>query len=462
MATRHYTEEAYEQIKRTIEEIDNTDVNPVADFLGDIFQRIGQFLEIYKLEDYQNDFQKWYDNVLDSHDTTMNAVDSIFSAVDSVDFEYRDIMDGVHTSIVAFQGTLNTLRDVISGKISLSEGKKAAEGYLSFGKNALNGSFNTLLTKMEQGTLWDASLALVGDAIKLGAGYLKCKAGGNAADYKNFVDTCLATVCDLRAMGTILVTVPVGIVGAYFGMSYDDYLDFRFRQLTKARELKDTNSISDLLENLAEDMDEQVAACPKDNPLYPVVAAIAEIAQANAAVAKVIDLAVDIYGIGKDLKDTHDMIYGQSYTAKEYANAFAEKDYWNILECTESETGVIIRAKGSPGEMITEIVSDRIGLPLSGWTDPSKFDGNVLKTAGTLWSYGEKLLPNPVDGHSNISDIPDVAFSKFKDTKFLKDIFDLVRDLDDLVHSDPTENATSGGTGDNLYIGRVPLPGGAK
>ena len=469
MATRYYTEEAYEQIKRTIEEIDNTDVNPVVDFFGDLFQRIGQFLQLYKVDDYQNDIQKWYNKVLDSHNTTMIAVDSIFDAVDSVDFEYRDIMDRVHTSIVDFQGTLNTLRDVISGKTTLAEGKKAAEGYLTSGKNALNNAYDTLLSRMEKRVLLESLLALGGDVIKLGAGFVGLCVPAPPQEYavkcKKFLDTFTATLGDLGATTTGLLVEGIFGVGSLFGMDRKNYLDFRFNQLMEAKNYKDTNSVSDWLGGMAEDLNEDLADCPKDSPLYPVFKTFAGASQFASDSADVVDIAVDAYDIVSDLKDTHDnidkWINGEIFTEKGYAEAFDKIKDREILDFFEGEDGWIVKVKVEPTEFISTVISDRTGIPLSGWDDSSKYDGNVLKTMGTIWSYGEKLLSAPADGYSKIHEIPEVAFGKFKDTKFLKDIFDFARGLDDFARSDPFSSTADSGMIDTMGIGRIPSPDAA-
>ena len=250
----------------------------------------------------------------------------------------------------------------------------------------------------------------------------------------------------LAAMGAIISTIPVGVVGAFTGMSYDDYLDYRFKQLMRAQKLKDTDSVTDLLDRIAEDMDTQVAKCPKDSPLYPVVVAIADKAHTNAEASKVLDIVVDAYGIGKDLKDTHDLIYGKEYTLGEFVETFEGEDgYPRILEITDGNNGPILRAKSSPAETFKTIMSGRTGIPLSGWDDPSKFDGNVFKVAGTLWSYGEKLLPDPQTGQVDIVGLEDVRISKIKEVGFLEDVFDFVRDLDDLVSPDPAVELSGGG-----------------
>lgn len=450
MATRHYTEEAYEQIKQTIEQIDNTDVSPVKDFFSDLLLRLGQFLKLYSVEQYQNDMQTWYTKVLDSHNATMSQVDSIFNAVDTVDFEYRDIMDGGLDSIVSFRSTLNCLRNVISGKTSLADGKAAATGYLAAGTSSLNSSCDEILTKMQQRTLWDASKALFGDAINLGAGYVKCLYGkGNIADYKNLGDTILATGCDLLSMAAIVIA-PLGALGdaldGKMDMSYEDYIDAQFMLLSPAQKLKDVNSVSDLLDNLAEDMGEQREKCPQNSPMFPFISKTAHLIEKTAKNYKMIDIAVDAYGIGKDLKDIHDTVdgwmYGKDYTVSEFVDEFEHKSFndWEIIDRNWANNEATFTVKDTASGIVKKVVSNWFGVPTTGWNDPSKFDGNVYKTVGTLWSYAEKIIPD-IDGGSNIDALPDVFFGKHKDTGFLKDIFDFARDLDEY-----SSNLGSGGS----------------
>lgn len=437
MATRNYTTEAYEQIKQTIEQIDSTDVNLVKEFFSDLFMRVGQFLELVSIEQYENDMQSWYEKILDSHNTTLNKVDEIFNDVDTVDFEYRDMMEEAVESIVNFRSTVNCLRDVISGKTSLADGKATADKFLAAGRNSLNGAYDTILTKMEQETLWDASLALFGDAIKLGAGYIKCRRSGNVADYINLADTILATACDLLSMGAI-VLAPLGALGdaldGKMDMSYEEYLDVRFMLLSPAQELKEVNSISDLLGNLAADMDEQLAECPEDSPLYPVVKTIANVSQVASDTYEVVNIAVDAYGVVSDMKDIHDnidgWINGKDYTIGEFVDNYEHEQFgdWKIIDSSYSDNRAILTVKDTPSGFVKKIISNWTGVPISGWNNPSKFDGNVYKTAGTLWSYAEKLIPDPVAGRSNIEELPDVFLGKFKDTSFLKDVFDFARD----------------------------------
>ena len=378
--------------------------------------------------------QTWYNKVLNSHDTTLGEVSKIFGAVESVDFEYRDIMEGALDSITNFRSTLNCLRDVISGKTNLSDGKAAADSYLAAGKNSLNSAYDTVLTKMEQGALWDASKALFGDAIKYGAGYLKCK-GGNAADYKNFADTWMATACDLLTMAAIVLP-PIAAFGdsldGHMDMSYEDYLDARFMMLSPAQQLKDTNSISDLLGNLSEDMDEQLEGCPETNPYYSIVKAAADGSRIVSNTADGVDMVADLYDIGSGLKDSYttvdEWLHGKNYTVDEYMKVFEKESPWKSIYYIDSDSGPMINVRTSPGDIISKLFSDRTGIPFSGWTDPSKFDGNILKTAGTLWSYTETILPDPSNGATGGKDWMDVFVGKIKDVGTVKEVIDFARD----------------------------------
>lgn len=420
MATRYYTEEAFEQIRRTIEQIDNTDVNRVMDFFSDMFQRLAHFLEFYSVDNYKDDMQKWYDKVLDTHNSTISEIDKIFNAVDTVDFEYRDkIMDGAVQSIINFRGALNCLRDVISGKSSLTDGKAAADGYVATGTSLLNASCDTILTKIQQKTLWDASKALVGDAIKLGSGYIKCLCGGNFTDYKKLGETILATACDLLSI-VVIVAAPIAAVGdaldGKMDMRYEDYIDAQFMLLSPAQKLKNVNSISDLLDNLAEDMTEQLEQCSPNSPMYPIIEILTDLSQKTADNYKLIDIAIDAYGIGSDLKDIHDTL-----------------DEWGD-------------GKVSHAEIIKKAVSNWFGVPISGWNDPSKFDGNIYKAIGTIWSYTEKIIPD-INGAPNIVEHAEVFWNKVKDTKFLKDVFDFAKNIGEYSSNLGSAGSQSGSGG---------------
>lgn len=484
MGTRYYTEEAYAQIKQTIEQIQNADVHPVKDFFGDFFLRLAQFLKFYSVDQYKNDMQNWYNRVLDSHDTTLRKVDNIFKEVEDVDSEYQEILEGAAESIVSFRNTLNCLRDVISGKVSLADGKQAADGYLASGMKSLNGAYDRILTRMEKRNLSEAGLELVGDTLKLVGSFLGLCVPASPTEYgvkcKKFLDTFTATLGDLGALTTGVLVFGTFGVGSWFGMDRKDYLDFRYNQLAQARNDKDTNSITDLLGGAAEDMDETLESCPESSPYYPIVKAAANGSQFAAGASDTVDLAVDAYDIFSDLKDSYEnigeWIFGKSYTEQEFLEAFDKKDYWDIVSYKKTDNGWIIKAKGSPTEIITQIVSDRIGVPLSGWTDPDKYGKNIVSTAGTIWSYGEKLLPDPTTGESNASELLDVFMGNFKDIGLLKDVMDFAQKAGKLIQTDPTVSPSSGiaaaggnkfespfgRVGGPLDTGKAPVTGGLK
>lgn len=461
MAKRNYTTEALEQITQTIEKIDNADVSPVKEFFSDLLLRIGQFLELFTVEQYEENMQKWYDIVLDSHNYTISEVKDIFRAVGETENEYQKIMSDAVSGISSFRSTLNTLRDVISGKITLADGKVAADRYLAAGKSSLITACDTILTKVQQEALWDASKDLFGDAIKLGLARIKLIKGGDVSDYKNLADTYLATWCDLLAMGSIVIAPLSAWADSRDGkmdMSYEDYIDAQFMLLSPAQKLKDVNSVSDLLKNLAEDMDEQVAKHPEGSPEYYKWKKRADIAQGVSDHYDQLEFAVDLYGIGKDLKDIHDTAdswkNGKPYTEAEYKKLYDQLKDKEILGLSKEGSEWIYRLKVSRVEKIGKGASNLLGIPFSGWYDsPSKTLENGLKVLGTLWSYGEKLIPDPGTGQPNSDALPDVFFGKFKDTKFLKDVFDFARDLDEFAHKTPdvVPQKQCGTTGSNWF-----------
>ena len=441
MAKRNYTTEAYEQIKKTIDEIDNTDVHPVKEFFSDLVLRIGQFLEFFTVDQYKEDMQKWYDIVLDSHNSTINEVDNIFKAVGKVDAEYQKIMDDAVSSVTNFRSTLNCLRDIISEKTSLADGKAAANGYLTAGRNSLNAAYGKVLTRMQQRTLWDISKALIGDAIGIGAGYvsLLTKMGDKVAftvELKKLSDTYAASLCDLMSMVSVVIVLPIGAIGAVSGMDYGTYVDIQADLLTVSQKLKDTNSISDVLGWMSDKMTEELEECPVDNPYYPIIKMRADLYQFLDKGAQTVDLVVDAYGILNDLKDTHDLVYGTYYTKEEYLKVIENKG--KILEIIDDYNGPIYRVRDTTPKVVSKIISNWTGLPTSDWNDPAKVTGNGWKTVKTLWSYAEAGLPNPGNGSTGGKDWMDVFAGKIKSVNIVKDVIDFVNDLDNFAHADKT------------------------
>lgn len=447
MAKRYYTEAAYNQIEQTIKTIQHADIEPAFDFFKDLLGRIAQHLKIYKVDNYQDDIQTWYNIVLDSHNTTMANVDSIFNAVECRDSEYCAIVWDAYCSISSFQKAVNCLRDVISGKTSLADSKAAADRYIATGQSALRSSYSAILTKMEARTLRDTSIELVSDALSLGKEYYKiidaCIKGDPIAlaiESKKMIDTVRAISGDLSA-GISILTVPiVGIVGAKTGMNYDRYLDYRFKTLSEAQKLKDTNSISDDLDQIAEDMEETLSECPKDSPYYSLTKAMTEFYQNSAKASHGVDILSDAYDLVSGLKDTVDTFYdwrdGRKYSLENYIEASKKKDLGEILDWRITENGSIITVKVPASETISKVVSARTGIPLTGWSDPTKGPGNAYKTASTLWSYAQKGIPN-ADFSLNSGELSDVAFGEFREIKQIKDMGDLIKDVGDFVEVAP-------------------------
>ena len=177
---------------------------------------------------------------------------------------------------------------------------------------------------------------------------------------------------------------------------------------------------------------------------------MAEASDKAAKIYKTVDVAVDAYGVYEDAKDAitniSEWTKGKFYTPQEYDSRYEEFD--NIKGLRIGKEGLEYKAPVPDSEKLITIVSDRSGIPLSGWNDPKKFDGNVYKTAGTLWSYAEKLLSDPVTGGSNSDAYVEVALGKFKDIKFLKDVLDVVRDTKELIISET--KVMPGVTGDAM------------
>lgn len=444
MSKRPYTDAAYDQIRQTIDEIDNAQISPVTDFFGDMLSRLAQFLKIYTVDTYQNDMQQWYRKVLDSHNTTMAKVDTLFANVEAVDSRYESLMSGTYDAIAEFQSVINCLRDTISGKCTLAEGQQAAQNHLNAGIQALRAPANTVLTYAEQRMLGETSKNLVKDALAYGVLFCKLLVEKDpialASTGKKFIDTVLATACDFA---TLVSIVPVGIfsikgIQEKMGWSYEEYLDLRFEQLGVAKKYQGKRSVSDLLDGLADDMDEDLAACPEDSPYYSLTKKLNNAAHKVSNISHTIDFAADAYDLYSGITGTMDTIKeikaGKLLTGEDFLKKYEDGKVSQFeVKFVDGEIKYLVPVDGK--ETVLNAISSRTGIPLTGWSDPSKRPGNVYKGLGTLWSYIDALLPN-ADGSPNVGSPVDVALGAVKEISTIKDTLDLASDYADL-NSEP-------------------------
>lgn len=437
MSKRPYTDAAYDQIRQTIDEIDNAQISPVTDFFGDMLSRIAQYLKFYTVDTYQDDMQQWYTKILDSHNTTMAKIDELFANVGAVDSRYESLMNSTYASIVEFQSVVNSLRDTISGKCTLAEGQQAAQNHLNAGIQALRAPANTVLTYAEQRVLGEASKNLAKDALSYG--FLFCKLLVEkdpiafAITGKKLVDTTLAITCDLAA-GVSIVSLALYGFKNNQEVTYEQYLDRRFDKLTNAKKLHGMRSASDLLDGLADEMDEKLAACPEDSPYYSLAKELNDVAHKVSDVSHTIDFAADAYDLYSGITGTMDTIKeikeGKLLSETEFLKKYDNVEITQYeVRSVGNEVKYLVPVDGR--ETVLNAISSRTGLPLTGWSDPSKRPGNAFKAVGTLWSYIDALLPN-ADGSPNASSPVDVALGKVKEISTVKDTIDLVSDYANL------------------------------
>lgn len=437
MSKRPYTEEAYDQIRQTIQEIDEAQISPVTDFFGDVLSRIAQYLKFYTVDTYQDDMQQWYTKILDSHNTAMTKIDELFANVGAVDSRYESLMNSTYASIVEFQSVVNTLRDTISGKCTLAEGQQAAQDHLNAGIQTLRAPANTVLTYAEQRVLGEASKNLAKDALSYGFLFCKLLVEKDPIAYaitsKKLLDTTLAITSDL-ATGVSIVSLALYGLKNNQEVTYEQYLDRRFDKLTDAKKLHGMRSASDLLDGLADEMAEDLAACPEDSPFYSIKKKLNNVAHKVSDVSHTVDFAADTYDLYSGITGTMDTIKeikeGKLLSETEFLKKYDNVEITQYeVRSVGDEVKYLVPVDGR--ETVLNAISSRTGLPLTGWSDPSKRPGNAFKAVGTLWSYIDALLPN-ADGSPNASSPVDVALGKVKEIATVKDTLDLASDYADL------------------------------
>lgn len=475
MSKRPYTEEAYDQIRQTIQEIDEAQISPVTDFFGDVLSRIAQYLKFYTVDTYQDDMQQWYTKILDSHNTAMTKIDELFANAETVDFQYRDLMNDAYNSITEFQSAINCLRDTISGKYTLAEGSQTAQEHLDAGIHGLRTTANAVLTVAEQRMLDTATRQLLKSVISLAIANVQAETGAigdansiftvldKASERKSYIDTYVEAWGNAASILSIASTLFDKRSWPKYGGSYDDYLDMRFEHLATAEKSQKMDSVTSLLRGIADEMDENLAACPEDSPYYSLTEKLSDAAHSASKVSHVVDSIADGYNFISGVKDTMDTITeikeGKLINAKEMVEKIENGEQPQIqIKMESGELKQITArefmertAKGNNGEYVVKLmngelkvltpvsptdtvlnaVSSNTGIPLSGWDDPQKKTTNVFKTLNTIWSYEDVLLPT-ANGLPSAQDAGDVALKKIKGIGLIKDAVDLAGDCADL------------------------------
>ena len=85
---RDYTEATFDELKRQIKEINDSDFSIITDALGDLWYTFQSWIGVLKIDNYLDDVSSYHKKVLDQHNTSIADLDRIFNAVHTVDQNY--------------------------------------------------------------------------------------------------------------------------------------------------------------------------------------------------------------------------------------------------------------------------------------------------------------------------------------------------------------------------------------
>lgn len=448
MNERKYTQEVYDQINDTVTKIQEEDLNDPFDFIGDIWNKMRDLLHFLKTDNYKDDYQKFLDIVIDSHDTTLQEVNDIFEAVDTTDSDAAKQMHAHWETINTAVSTVRALQGYISGALSYAEASQIAEASAT-ARQDLYIAADTVLDRREQEIRNQAIKELIGDGIKIistGSKLVGDICSGNFVDavvqIKKLGDVGVATWGDIHALSTLSKSKKKGEGLSPTDENYGDYLKERFGLADEAEDGANSNSISELLEIKAENLDEKVQATGGVNsPYYEE----AQKYHRAATVAKGVDVIVDVYDVVKSVNDT--------------AKAFKEKTVYTDANGNEATRyggkGKYIASKDNEGQFNSKKIVEKVKSGT--WADPdtkkaffgipdlkadfstvakgSKTVGTYAKIAGTAYSMAEDYLPfaDKSDDRNGLSGkifntVHETGTSMFQPTSVLKDVHDIGTD----------------------------------
>lgn len=291
---REYTDEVYDKLLETIDDINESDFCWITDKIGDVFLTFQSWVGILSSEKYLNNISDYHRKVLDQHDTTEQDLKRIFTNVSNVDSSQaksaqttREAMDGYRKYINGMSAMLSPNAEFTADAVRKSAA--AIKGDLDNAKDKMNSEFDKQLTMKEKRVAKKAAKELVGDILGLAVGICKFGVGvasgdfvGAAAAGWKMINGVFSTGQDLAGLATI---------GIGIGLSKTSLGDnrTRYRAVNEADRQRQKKGLASELEEAG--LDGLANAC------------------------KVINVAADAYGLYKgatgvvdDVKDISNLL----------------------------------------------------------------------------------------------------------------------------------------------------------
>lgn len=213
---RDYTEATFDELKRQIKEINDSDFSIITDALGDLWYTFQSWIGVLKIDNYLDDVSSYHKKVLDQHNTSIADLDRIFNAVHTVDQNYSVKVGDINSTMDTYHRFLAQMTELINPTAfgftasAVRAQMDAMSQEMTDAANKLDEVYDESLIMREKQIAKDAALGLIGDLLSVPAhifGFTINVAKGNiagaAADGWGLINDVFTTGEDLCALAEV-------------------------------------------------------------------------------------------------------------------------------------------------------------------------------------------------------------------------------------------------------------------
>lgn len=213
---RDYTEETFDELKRQIREINNTDFSTITDALGDLWYTFQSWIGVLKIDNYLDDVSAYHKKVLDQHNTSIADLERIFNAVYAVDQDYSTKVSGINSTMDTYCRFLMKMTELINPTAfgytaaAVHSQMNAMSQEMADASKKLDELYDESLTMREKQIAKDAALDLISDLLSVPAhvfsftaNVAKGNISGAVADGWNLINDVFTTGEDLCALAAV-------------------------------------------------------------------------------------------------------------------------------------------------------------------------------------------------------------------------------------------------------------------
>lgn len=258
---RDYTEATFDELKRQIEEINDSDFSVITDALGDLWYTFQSWIGTLKIDNYLEDVSSYHRKVLDQHNTSITDLERIFNAVHAVDENYSAKVGEINATMETYCRFLLQMTELINPTAfgftasSVRTQMDAMSQEMTDATNRLNEIYDESLTMREEQIAKDAALDLISDLLSVPIHLFSFIADVAKGDWASAATDVWGVINDVFSTGGDLCALGAIGIGKCISRAQGGNLSARLYTIGEASEMQEGNGLASVLK--AEGVSEQ-------------------------------------------------------------------------------------------------------------------------------------------------------------------------------------------------------------